>query len=192
MSQMNEAAAAVSAVVTHEITEAGLRQGNNEQEAANIGEALFVTTLARGLAAVTAGVVDIRKAGALAIEHAMEHKQPTLLNKWLEGIAEAKALKVAGPQAWVAKYCPYTVSGTTCTYDPTGNHLLDMDAAKMENPFEMGKVEKPIDEFTASELLDALRSTIKRFDEGSKTKAPLNDDAKNMVAKAKAAISPLH
>ena len=170
---------------------------NKEPDANTIAQVAFTTVMNLGLAGVRDGVVHIRKAGIMAIEHAMEHKQPTLLNKWLEGIAESKALKVSGPQAWIEKYCPYDVSGTSCTYNAVkAKGLLDHDisvdyeAATMENPFDMGKTEKGVEDFTASELLEALGRVITRHE--SSKKNPANAKAKEALVAAKNVVQSLH
>ena len=159
--------------------------GNNEDAAVSQSILDFDTTMDRGLNSVATGIVDIRLAGVMALEHAMSHKQPTLINKWLEGIANSKALKVAGPQAWVAKYVPYKVSGTSAEYDPTSSVVFDSKLATLENCFEMGKIEKPIQDYTASELWEALGRVVKRH-EGDKMR-PANKDAEEALTEARTA-----
>ena len=151
----------------------------------------FQANMTEGIANIRDGVLIIRACGIAALQHCQKHHNATMLSKWLDRIAGETPLPVNKAIDWVKAHGPLSVSGLTAAYDKKSDVEYDIERAKMVDPFVKGpKVEKPVDDFSALELIQALQTLVTRY-EGAK-KHPKDDDAVNMLSKAGKLVTSLH
>lgn len=149
----------------------------------------FDTALGRFIKATKDSMTYARQCAELAIKHYQEHGDLSQCQKFLDAMPKNYTRRVAFLQ-WLAAHAPVTIADGKLLKDRSENALdFNLDGA-MAKPFWDFAPEKPIVNFTAADLADAVRKLIARYENADKMR-PADDDAAQEIVAIKRAVEPI-
>lgn len=149
----------------------------------------FETALSRFVKATKQSMTYARQCAELAIQHYSQHGDLSQCQKFLDAMPKNYTRRVAFLQ-WLAAHAPVTIADGKLLKDRGENAIdFDLDGA-MAKPFWDFAPEKPIVNFTAADLAEAVRKLIARYKNAEKMR-PADDMAAQEIIDIERAVEPI-
>jgi len=146
----------------------------------------FDGALKKFKSATTSSMKYARICAEMALRHFAETDNLNHCQAFFDAMPKNYTRKAAFVQ-WLVDHAPAELADGKFSKDKSDTaNKLNIDGA-MAKPFWDYVPEKPVINYSAKDVIEALERTIKRFDNSKKMK-PATDDAKTTLARVKAAL----